>query len=173
MLQPILPDLTVVQHGHLRNEWSRHVEDALPVPSVDAPLATYEAEKLEIDFMRKVRSNPGPEVQRRLGVRVQPNYAAMNPSEARRSDQSREFDLGIRAVIRLLATGKNYGATDLQDVINGGAASPDLANVFDGAVKDLQLAQLRLCVRRHDRLSSAPEPSREPHLPGFDLGRSL
>ena len=187
MQEPLLPGFTVRQHGFLRNVWEDHVDSGLPVPSVAEPLATYEAEKMERDNAGLIiradgqrnklgvqQATIGKEIERRLGARIAPNWESMSPQAATQRRNSADFEIGIRAVIRLLATGKNFGSTDLQELVDGGPALPKFAEVFEGAVKDLMLTQQHLLTLPRERITCTPARTprsrREPILPGFGLG---
>jgi hypothetical protein len=144
MAEPLLPGLTLHQHGLLRAEWLAHQERGLPIPSIVEPLLHYEVEQLERDYARKLLAAPGAEVERRLGTRPRPNYESFSPTAGRANARTADFERGIRAIVRLIATGKTSGASDLQVLVDGGPADPLLTDVFDGAVKDLMSVQCEL-----------------------------
>lgn len=170
MANVILPDLTVDMHGQLRGAWIDHVESGLGVPSMlvlDVDAA--EPALLERDYLRRVAKNPGQEVTRRLGEAPQATPGAISIQQGHASRLARWHAVGLQAVMRLLATGRQFGASDLEIVVADGAWHPSLAAVFDDAYATLAHAQRELHVRFADRIGRAGI-----HLaPAPVLGRSL
>lgn len=186
MANVILPELTVDMHGQLRAAWLDHVERGQGVVSMlvidermtePAPLVldarSAEPALLERDFLRRVANNPGQEITRRLGDAPHATPGVISIQQGHTSRLARWYTVGLQAVMRMLATGRQFGTSDLEVLVADGAWHPTLAAVFDDAYATFAHAQRELHVRFADRigrvgLGSAPTLASAPVL-----GRSL
>ena len=180
MAAVILPDLDIEMHSRLRSAWTDALQSGERIPSLRSAEPTFvEAVMLEGDYLRRVRANPGPEVERRLGVAPTPQRGALTIGNARLASQDRSYTSGLRAVLRLVTLGRSLGASDLVELISGGPSNALFRSSFDDASVTLIQAQRDLGVRwgeriRDDVLKATPAIGRfdVPTL-GDTSGRSL
>lgn len=178
MALAILPDLDIDKHNRLRVAWNDVIESGVRVPSLrGGERSNLEAVLLESDYLRWVGTNPGPEVERRLGAAPKKAAGGLTLGNARVASRLGAYDLGLRGILRLVVLGRSLGAHDLADLIAGGPAASAFRPVFDDAALTVVQAQRDLGVRWGERIRDAvvktpPAVGRTDGL-GMSPGRSI
>lgn len=176
MAAEILPELSMAMFNALRTAWEDTVAEGTPIPSLQYEGgSSCDAENLERLYLSRVAGNPGSAVVRALGG--QPDYkpGSTTIANARAATQLKAHTRGMRAIMRMVVTGKDHGAADLDRLVAGGALNPALSEVFDDAVKTLVQVQFDLPVTRNNRvrIDGRPVVSRSSDLDLSGPFRSL